>query len=231
MDFDPGSRFAYSNFGYCILSRIIEKVTGQSYQNYVNNQILIPLGITQARIGRSLIDERVKNEVRYYDFPSALASQSVFPNISGLAPTPYGGFYLEAMDSHGGWITSAIDLVRFAVALEGSKSPNLLKPETAKTMVSRPQPPLWVGTPYYYGTGWLVRPVSNDANWWHTGSLPGTATILVRTNNGFVWAALFNSRPTNGGNFLLEVDNALWKAAREVTEWPTHNLFKQYGYK
>ena len=40
--------------------------------------------------------------------------------------------------------------------------------------------------------GWQVRPVGRDgkANYWHDGSLPGTATLLVRRWDGLSWAAL-----------------------------------------
>src|SRR5919108_2326439 len=46
MDFEPGSRYAYSNFGYCILGRVVEKVTGLSYERFVRQQILATIGIT-----------------------------------------------------------------------------------------------------------------------------------------------------------------------------------------
>ena len=74
--------------------------------------------------------------------------------------------------------------------------------------------------------GWLVRPNGNTANWWHTGSLPGTYSIVVRTFNGFAWAALFNTRPKDVDAFSKELDNALWDAYNGVTSWPTNDLFK-----
>src|SRR5262249_38619256 len=49
LDFDPGERYAYSNFGYSLLGRIIEKVTGQPYEEYVQDEVLKPLSITRAR--------------------------------------------------------------------------------------------------------------------------------------------------------------------------------------
>lgn len=140
-------------------------------------------------------------------------------------------FYLEVMDAHGGWIALAIDLMRFVTALDGSRPPSILKPESVNLMLSRPAPPLWVGSSYYYGMGLLIRPIDNDANCWHTGSLPGTTTILVRTNLGLSWAALFNSRPQDEGRFLGQLDAALWQATREVTKWPVHDLFSEYVSK
>jgi len=100
-------------------------------------------------------------------------------------------------------------------------------------MLSRPTIPTWASTSSYYGMGWSVRPVGGDANWWHNGSLPGTATLLVRegqTPYKLSWAALFNSRAQfpSSNEFSSALDRALWQAVREVTEWPTHDLFGQY---
>lgn len=222
LDFDPGTQFAYSNFGYCVLGRIIEKVTGQSYYDYVMDKILRPAGATSMRLGRSLENERYDGEVHYYDYEGAPMTLSVFPG-SLIVPWPYGGFDIEAMDAHGGWVATATDLLRFVTALDGGK---LIKPDTLTTMVSRPTVPLWQGSSYYYGMGWLVRPSGNTANWWHTGSLPGTYSIVVRTFNGFAWAALFNTRPKDAGAFSVELDNALWDAYNGVTSWPPNDLFK-----
>jgi len=229
LDFTPGSRFAYSNFGYCVLARVIEKVTGRSYEEYVQTQVLAPMGISRMRIGHTLLEECAEGEVCYYDYPGARRVQSVFRAGRRFVPRPYGGFHLEAMDAHGGWIASAIDLMRFVTAVDGdSTPPDILKPETIRLMVSRPALPQWKGSSYYYGMGWNVRPVRGDANWWHTGGLPGTRTIIVRTHHGLAWTALFNSRPKDVKAFTRELDKTLWQAAREVTKWPTHDLFQQY---
>ncbi len=135
---------------------------------------------------------------------------------------------MEAMDSHGGWIGSAIDLMRFVTAVDGSRTTDFGEPEAVALAVSRPAPPLWVGTPTYYGMGWNVRPTGRDAIWWHSGSLEGTVTILVRTREGLAWAALFNSRPTGSGKFLGTLVAALSEAANQVDDWPTHDLFERY---
>ncbi len=228
LDFDPGTRYVYSNFGYCVLGRIIERVSGQNYEEYVRTHVLEPMGITAMRIGHSLLEDRAENEVHYYDFSGAPPVLSIFSTEKEIVPWPYGGFYLEAMDSHGGWIASASDLVRFVVSVDGRRAPPFLRPDTVEVMISRPPPPLWVGTSYWYGMGWFVRPIhGNEADWWHTGSLPGTSALLVRTHHGLAWAALFNSRPTHPAerDFIGELDNSLWLIQSEVTVWPSHDLF------
>ena len=78
LDFDPGSQYAYSNFGYCVLGRVIEKISGQPYETYMQTEILQPAGIETMRLGRSLLADRVQDEVHYYArYPDH--TQSVFP--------------------------------------------------------------------------------------------------------------------------------------------------------
>src|SRR6185437_11102169 len=67
LDFDPGARHAYSNLGYLVLGRIIEALTGEKYEAHVKQQVLKPLGIHAARLGRTLPENRAAGEVKYYD--------------------------------------------------------------------------------------------------------------------------------------------------------------------
>jgi hypothetical protein len=73
--------------------------------------------------------------------------------------------------------------------------------------------------------GWDVRPVGDDANWWHTGTLDGTSTIVVRAAGGLAWVALFNSWPENRDGWANELDEKLWQAVDGVTRCPDHDLF------
>ena len=229
LDFSPGERYAYSNFGYCVLGRVIERVTGENYESYTRTNVLKPMGISCMSIGHTLLEDRAKNEVRYYDYPGAPLALPVFLEFPQLVEWPYGGFYLEAMDANGGWIASVVDLMRFITAVDGHTGrSDLLQLATIELMVSRPELSDWKNSDYYYGLGWLVRPIGSEANWWHTGSLPGTATILVRTYHGLAWAALFNSWPFDQNTFMSELDNALWQAVNGITAWPSFDLFENY---
>lgn len=230
LDFDPGTKYVYSNFGYCILGRIIETKTKLPYEEYVKENVLVPLGIARMQVGGTRLEEKVEGEVNYYDYPGRGPVRSVLGTGSEHVPWPYGGSYLQGLDSHGGWIASPIDLVRFVEGLNGSEPPPVLRPETVELMVSRPDT-LWPDEPYYYGMGWRVRPKRGDANWWHGGSLPGTRSLLVRTYHGMVWAALFNSRPKDRSGFGSDIDRTMWLAVREVTTWPDHDLFTLYEYE
>ena len=234
LDFEPGTRYAYSNFGYCVLGRVIEFASGQPYERYVAEQVLRPIGLTRPKIGESLDGKQADGEVRYY-MPEASSAECVFPEIADKVPWPYGGFHLEAMDSHGGWIASVIDLARFVAALDDFKNSSLLKEETLRLMISPPEPPVSRKSDgslaeTYYGCGWMIRPVGTigEVNFWHTGSLPGTYSLLVRRHDGISFAALFNQRSKQGRKADMAIDRALNHAANSVTTWPARDLFHKW---
>lgn len=222
LDHDPATVYAYSNFGYCLLGRIIEKVTGRPYDEYVATAVLTPAGATGMRLGRSLLEDRAEGEVVYYDYDGAPQAFSVFPTGSSTVPWPYGGFAIEPMDAHGGWLASASDLLRFLLVVDGrTDKADILQPATITAMTARPPLAEYASSATYYALGWQVRPVGADANWWHTGSLPGTSTIIVRAANGLAWVALFNSRPASADAFFNELDAELWRAVNGITAWPS----------
>ena len=195
LDFDPGERFAYSNYGYCLLGRVIEKVSGQKYEDYVNHHVLAPIGISGMRLGRSRLEDRFEEEVHYYDPGSG---ESVFTSDrSQIVNSPYGAFNLEAMDAHGGWLACAAELVRFADAFDQPEMCPILKSESIRQMFEIPAAELRdKPNEATYTLGWSVRPVGTEGKItsWHTGSLPGTSTILIRRHDGQNVVVLFNSR-------------------------------------
>jgi len=219
LQFDPGERYAYSNFGYCLLGRAIEAITGQSYEAYVKASILAPLGITDMQIGHTLLSGRVPSEVAYYQPDGKTAPAVVGEKIGEPVPWPYGAWYLEGFDSHGGWIASAVDMVRFAAAFDDSSRCKLLKPESIQIMFARPgglagHNPDGSPKDAYYGCGWSVRMIN------------GTATLLVRRHDGLCWAVMFNTHAGPDGKFLgAEIDPLVHRAADAVREWPAIDLF------
>jgi CubicO group peptidase (beta-lactamase class C family) len=189
----PGTSYAYSNFDYCVLGRLLEKVARMPYPQLAQLQVLTKCGINSMRIAGNTLAERTKSEVVYYS-----------PTSGG---NPYG-MNVPRMDAHGGWIATASDLVRFALGVDGmSTTRNILKPETIRTMT----------TPWKenagYACGWSVNRIPN---WWHGGSLPGTSTILVRTASGLCWAALTNTRTEEISSAL---DRMMWRMVRSVPAW------------
>jgi CubicO group peptidase (beta-lactamase class C family) len=231
LDLDPGERYAYANFGYCILGRVIEKVTVQSYEAAVQKHLFDPLGIHDAQLGQTLLT--AKNEVRYFDEKNRMAKAVLGPNLGKPAPLPYGAWCLESMDSHGGWIASAPDLVRFASAFQAPERCKILKPESIKMMFARPDGPAGRdkdGKPrdFYYGCGWQVfrKGDAEKFSAWHAGGLAGSSTELVLRADGLCWAILFNTRKNANNQELVELAAPLLdRAARQVKRWPERNLF------
>src|SRR5262249_14517976 len=136
LDFDPGERYAYSNFGYSLLGRIIERTTGKQYGEFARTAVLEPLGIRRTRLGFTLLPQRAKDEVRYYDFKGR-TPPAVMGDIGQEVPLPYGSWCLEAMDAHGGWIASAVDLVRFASAFDEPGKCPILSAESVESLFAR----------------------------------------------------------------------------------------------
>ena len=229
LDFNPGEKFAYSNFGYIVLGRVIERVSGMPYEQYVREHVLRPVGANRTQQGKSHMSDALPDEVKYY-FPSfgvnAPLVPSVFPG-EGAVPLNYGGFYLEAGDASGAWVSSTVDLLRFLGGVDGrADRPDILSAGTITAMTSS-GPDQCAGGACFYAFGWWVRPMQGDANWWHTGTLPGSTSILVRTYNNFAWVGLFNTRSLTA-NLEAEVDAALSKAFAGVTAFPTQDLFPSF---
>lgn len=111
LDFAPGEKRAYSNFGYCVLGRVVEKATGQSYVAHIQKELLAPLKIASVELGRSLPALRNKREPFYAD--PGKGRNVLRPASKVSVPAPDGTFHLEAMDAHGGLIASSEDLARF----------------------------------------------------------------------------------------------------------------------
>ncbi|GAB3517106.1 serine hydrolase [Emticicia fontis] len=197
----PGTKYAYSNFGYCVLGRIIEKVSGMAYEQYVRKEILTPTGTGKMQITGNTIATRKENEVVYYN-PS---------------DSPYT-YNVARMDSHGGWIASSIDLVKLMSQVDGFRiKPDILKFETIDTMTKFS--PLGSN----YSLGWQVN---QSYNWWHTGLLTGTSSELVRAANGFSWAIITNYGVLGTNDaYFTDLDNLGWNIINAIKEWPDYDLF------
>ncbi|MFO0876429.1 MAG: serine hydrolase domain-containing protein [Gemmataceae bacterium] len=194
LDFEPGSKFVYCNFGYCLLGRVIEKVSRQTYEAYVKKNIIAPLGLKSMRQGRTLYSLRAPNEVRYHSsrrVPAVLGA-----SLGRQIPAPYGGFCIEAMDSHAGWLATASDILRFLHAFEDPEKCPLLKPKTIERMFARPEgeDPK---SESYYALGWSVQPFPGGKRaFWHDGSLEGSSSMIMHRPDEISFAILLNSSET-----------------------------------
>jgi D-alanyl-D-alanine carboxypeptidase len=193
----PGTHYAYSNFGYCVLGRVIDKVTGMPYAQFIQKNILKKSGIKTMEIGGNTLAERKPSEVYYYDRGDFAYTMNV-----------------SRMDAHGGWIATATDLVKFLTHVNYvAHQPELLKPATLKEMYT----PTLPGSDY--AKGWAVNSSNNH---WHNGSLPGEQSFAVNTGTGFSWAVLVNTR--TGGNFGGDLDRLMWQIKDCVKVWPAIDL-------
>ncbi len=217
LNYDPGTTYAYSNMGFLILSEIIEEVSGLSYEAWMQQQIFNPLGIFDMHIGKNLLADKIEREGEYIG--NGFTTKSVYGDGTDV-PWEYGGFSLEIMDGHGGWLATARDLVRLLVAVDGfATKPDILLPATITTMIT----PSTAAS--FYAKGWSVN-ASN--NWWHTGAVDGTASILVRTSGGYTWAIVLNKRIIDGtaNAFWSQLDALGWNCFGGTTTFPTYDLFE-----
>ncbi|UOR07247.1 serine hydrolase [Hymenobacter aerilatus] len=207
----PGTHYAYSNIGYLVLGKLLEAVTGQPYETWVRQQLLEPAGALEAHLGRNLPAHRLEREVSYESHYQTEACDG-----SGkVVPAAYGGFNLEAMGAHGGWVCSARSLVQLLQAVEGRAGQSgLLTPATLATMAQ----PSAVNV--HYGKGWMVNAAGHR---WHRGEMDGTGTYLVRTAGGYTWAILLNTRPASEACWQ-ELDQLGWVAVQRVAKMPAHDL-------
>lgn len=194
----PGTEYHYSNFGFCVLGRVIEKLSGQNYDSYVKSQILAPAGISNMEIGGDTEADRKANEVKYY---------------GQGGENPYN-MKISRMDAHGAWIATPMDLVRFLVRVDDfTTKPDILQPATLGLMYTPST------TNAGYAKGWAVNKVPN---YWHNGSLPGEQALMVRTNDGFCWSVLVNTRTGNIGG---DMDALMWTIKNSIGYWPSIDLF------
>jgi CubicO group peptidase (beta-lactamase class C family) len=201
LTYPPGQHWAYSNFGYCLLGRVIEQISGQSYDDYVQATVLAPCGISGVRIAENSMKHRAKNEVIYY---------------GQYGEDPYK-MNVTRMDSHGGWIATPSNLVQFLDHLGSPNIPSVLKPETLR-LIFTPSPAYPQNSDAKYARGWMVRNNGTGSRW-HNGSMPGSTTIMVQTGTGLCWAALANTRTQPHDEIDAAMDHLIWEMVRSVPAW------------
>lgn len=229
LDFDPGTVSAYSNFGFNVLGRVIEHLSGQPYEQFTLDEVLTPSGITSMAIGGTTLEERAVGEVRYYSPPDFPLSPSVYPG-EGFVPAGYGFYYMRSLDSHGGWIASAADLLRFTLAVDGTRGEALLTPESVTALETTQRPPSAASgagnVEGGFGLGWNSVPVDGGHEWTHAGALVGSnCSWLVRKPNGVSAALVFNSLPVDYPGFFSDAIPAMQVALATTTTWPVTDLF------
>jgi Beta-lactamase len=69
-----------------------------------------------------------------------------------------------------------------------------------------------------YARGWMVRD-NGAGKWWHSGGLPGSTTVMVRTATGLCWAPLTNKRAEPSDETGADLDKMVWDMVRQVPAW------------
>jgi N-acyl-D-amino-acid deacylase len=229
LDFDPGTLSAYSNFGFNVLGRVVEHLSGQSYEQFTIDDVLAPAGIASMAIGGTTLEERMDGEVKYYSPPGLPTRESVYPD-EGFVPVGYGSYYLPSLDAHGGWIASAQDLLKFTLAIDGQRGDALLSEETVTALETTARPPSAAAgagnVETSLGLGWNSAAVEDGYEWSHAGALEGSnCSWLVRKPGGLAAAFVFNSLPTDFGGFFNDLIPALQEALAGSATWPETDLF------
>ena len=175
LQFEPGSRWEYSNYGMLLLGVVIERVTGQSYYDYVAEHVYRAAGMTHS--GSEPEDQTVADRsVGYMRRNGAWT-----PNTSTL---PYRG------TSAGGGYSTAGDLLKFSEALMGHK---LLNAEYTNMLITGK---VDVGNGQMYAYGFEDGRKNGDGAVGHGGGAPGmNGDLRIYPKSGYVIAVLANLDP------------------------------------
>jgi len=189
--FDPGSKWDYSNYGFLLLGVIVEKVSGQSYYEYVQEHIFKPAGMT---LTGSLPEEQTVLG-RSMGYMKSEGSNDWKPNTETL---PYRG------TSAGGGYTTVEDLLKFANALSTYK---LLDKEHTELLTTG-HVDMPTGSKYAYG---FMDIRDQESRWFgHGGGAPGmNGDLRIFPQSGYVVAVLSNLDPPAAESIARYISNRL----------------------
>lgn len=230
LDNDPGDVFAYSNFGYCLAGRVIERVTGQSYDAWIKANVQTPVEMRRAHLGQSVQGQQWAGEMPYVDEYQRVVPSVMGPSTPDLVPLTYGGWNLFLLDSSGGWVTSAVDYARFAASFNDLDSSPLLSRSMIELLWSRP-PAEPVSNPSYYASGFLVQPLPETGHYEvsHTGANNGTSAWVRIRDDHVQWVVMMNVRGIPELPSMVDLMDIIDTEIGAVADWPTHDLFTQFS--
>jgi CubicO group peptidase (beta-lactamase class C family) len=195
LKYDPNTKSEYSNTGYFILSCIIEKISGQSYETFIRNNVLTPAGV-----GSSMY--------------VGLATGGLKPGEAHYTPNTKENLQLWA--GFGGWVARPIDLVKYLGKVDGAAPPtDIISASTHDTLTK--DTPLSPG----YGCGWIV---SGDMQS-HNGAHGASRSWLAEIGNELSFAVIVNSPPSNDPGGHGKMLNVLSAAIKSVSAFPSYDLF------
>jgi CubicO group peptidase (beta-lactamase class C family) len=183
LDFDPGAKYAYSNYGYMLLSYVVEKVSGVSYYTYLKNNVLGGLDVVPyATAGSAHVTDPIFQEGAW------LGPDAANPTSDLLVPGQYGGdgLYKESSNGPSAMSCSATSLARYIYTHGERFIIRLLFELKVLTYIAL-----------------AVRGIGGRAaNNWHDGVMSGSRTFDQSRSDGIDWAVVLNTADfPNGDNF------------------------------
>lgn len=219
LKFAPGSWQSYSNFGYLLLSQIIEKVSGMPYEDFIRNEVLRPAGCYDMHIAGTYYEDKRDNEVRYYTHEGDGKYIEEYTDSGIMVERCYGGNNIPLLSGAGAWCGSPAEVARFVASIDGRPEvPDIITPESVELM-----------TGYYdkdtFSLGW------NDTHpakgWSRSGTLSGTTALVKLFPDGECWVFISNTSTWKGPRQAKYTD-ALFRQCRELfsDKFPCRNLFE-----
>ncbi|MFI3285366.1 MAG: serine hydrolase domain-containing protein [Rikenellaceae bacterium] len=210
----PGGSYDYSNMGYMILSKIVEKCTNLSYESYVQDSILAPIGCYDMFIGHSFNRNKAPNEVQYYEVKEAEPVEA-YDGSGVMTMKSDGGNDIALLSGAGGWVASPTELLRFVAHINDCDAkPNILSKESIRKMTYDHQNDKPIG--------WATI---RSGEWLRSGSMAGTTAMIKRQRDGYTWVFLTNSSAWIGYRLGNYISSHISRAVAKVKEWPQRDLF------
>lgn len=217
LGFAPGEWQRYSNFGYLLLSMIIERLSGTDYETFIRKEVLEPAGCHDMHIARNYYEEKYPNEVRYYMHAGSELCPE-YNNSGRMVEKCYGGNNITGLSGAGAWCGSPSELCRLVASIDGRPEiPDILSHESVAEMTE-------YFDPQTYSLGW--NDTKPDGEWTRTGTFSGTSALIKYFPDGECWILITNTSTWRGPG-LARYSEALFKKCRELYSplLPHRNLF------
>ena len=217
LGYTPGTAQRYCNIGYTLLSLIIEKRTGMSYENFMQRYVLNPAGCYDFHIAGNYLKDRRKNETVYYMHSSSVPVPE-FNNSGKMVVRCYAENDIATARGAGAWVASAAELCRLVASIDGDRTvPDVISPQAVKLMTQEMPD-------HQFSLGWNFTP--RNRPWIRTGSLVGTSALVLRYPDGECWVFITNTSTWKGHKFSQDT-MALFEKLRKRfgSKMPKRNMF------
>ncbi len=207
----PGGPDQYSNIGYLVLSRIIEQVSGLSYEDYIVQHVLREAGCYDMHIAANYYEERHPREVKYYGHDPGELIES-FDGSGAMRPREYGGNNITGLQGAGAWVASSAELMRLVASIDGEEGvPDILSAESVEILNGRND---------NHGFGWASC-LNEGRRLVRTGTMSGTCAYIEWKHNDYSFVFLTNTSHYRGSTFTRDnISRMIRTALTKVTEWP-----------